>query len=204
MDLDSYGPVPARDYNYVVCSNCGAEFQPRIKTCIDCGAATVPPGAAGKREREPREPQEERPLSQGSFEKIENFRNLGVVQSLYEALAAQDELRVLDILHPEVEWIQNEGFPGGGRRVGAKRVLTEVFGRLAREWDGWGADVQEWLELPEEGTVIALGVYRGTFRRTGRSMRAVFSHVYRVTDDRITRFEQYADTAKVVEACQES
>ena len=187
MDLDSYGPVPARDYEYVVCSNCGAEFQPHITKCIDCGAAVR------ERERRPEEEGEDlAPPADG---------NLGVVQSFYEALAAQDEVRVLEILHPDVEWIQNEGFPGGGRRLGAKTVLNEVFGRLARDWEGWGADVREWLEVPLENTVIALGAYRGTCRRTGRSTRAVFAHVYRVWDGRICRFEQYADTAKVVEAC---
>jgi ketosteroid isomerase-like protein len=302
LDLDSNGPVP-RDYDYVVCSNCGAEFQPHIKTCIDCGAPTVPPGAVREREREPEE-EEERPLSQdpelvalsiGRFESLEGLReeleeegipgwiealstrphvdsfklyvrrrdyrrageiereilrgelpegereladiprpgicpfcktrlpkgaaecagcglvladlappstgNLGVVKSLYEALAAGDEARILDLLHPDVEWIQNEGFPGGGRRLGAGTVLREVFGRLAQDWESWGADVKEWLDVPEEDTVVALGVYRGTCRRTGRSMRAVFSHVYRVQDGRIYRFEQYADTAKIVEAC---
>ncbi|MFL6260369.1 MAG: nuclear transport factor 2 family protein [Thermoanaerobaculia bacterium] len=305
MDLDSYGPVPVSDYDYVVCSNCGAEFQPHIAKCIDCGAATVPPGSLQEAEQAPEE--EARPLSQdpelvllthGSFEDVEGLRealeaegipswiepvsarpyaesfqlyvrrrdfrragelhrenlrsqlpegeqelveiprpgicpfcktplpkgtaecpgcglvladltppstdgNLGVVKSFYEALAAQDEIRILDILHPDVEWIQNEGFPGGGRRLGAKTVLTEVFGRLARDWEGWGADVQEWLDVPAEGTVMALGVYHGTCRRTGRSMRAVFAHVYRVQDGRIYRFEQYADTAKIVEACAE-
>jgi ketosteroid isomerase-like protein/ribosomal protein L40E len=307
LDLDNYGPVPARDYDYVVCSNCGAEFQPHIRTCIDCGAATVPPGAVREREREPEEGEKEaRPLSQdpelvalstGRFEDVEGLRgaleeegipgwiesmsampradsfqlyvrrrdfrrahqldsevlrsqlpegeqelieiplpgicpfcktplpkgaaecagcglvladltppaegNLGIVQSFYEALAAQDEVRVLEILHPDVEWIQTAGVPGGGRRLGANTVLNEVFGRLARDWEGWGADVQEWLDVPAENTVIALGAYRGTCRRTGRSMRAVFAHVYRVWDGQIYRFEQYADTAKVVEACAE-
>lgn len=305
MNLDDYGPVPVGDYDYVVCSNCGAEFQPHITKCIDCGAATVPPGAVQERkqEREPEDDEEEAlPLSQdpelvavstGSFERIEELRealedeeipgwiepagarrdsfrlyvqrrdarrareldreltqaeipagepaftdlpapgvcpvcktvppsgalecpdcglvlaqappsgegNLETVQSLYEALAAGDEARILDLLHPDVEWIQNEGFPGGGWRLGARTVLNEVFGALARDWEGWGADVKEWLEVPAEGTVIALGVYRGTCRRTGRSMRAVFAHVYRVQDGRIHRFEQYADTAKIVEAC---
>jgi ketosteroid isomerase-like protein len=193
LDLDSYGPVPAQDYDYVVCSNCGSEFQPHIMKCVDCGAPTVLPGAVQDREREPQEVLAELAPPPGG--------SLGVVKSLYEALAAQDEVRIMDLLHPEVEWIQNEGFPGGGRRLGAKTVLSEVFGRLARDWEGWGADVQEWLDVPAQGTVIALGAYRGTCRRTGRPMRAVFAHVYRVMDGRIYRFEQYTDTAKIAEAC---
>jgi ketosteroid isomerase-like protein len=32
-------------------------------------------------------------------------------------------------------------------------------------------------------------------------MRAAFAHVYTLRGGRIVRFEQYADTAKVAEAC---
>jgi len=52
LDLDNYGPMPVRDYDYVVCSNCGAEFQPHVTRCIDCGAATVPPGGRQKAPRQ--------------------------------------------------------------------------------------------------------------------------------------------------------
>src|SRR5258706_8402725 len=34
-----------RDFDYVVCSKCGSEFQPHVTHCIDCGAATAPPRA---------------------------------------------------------------------------------------------------------------------------------------------------------------
>jgi rRNA maturation endonuclease Nob1 len=32
--------------DFVVCSGCGAEFQPHVTHCIDCGAPTRPPGPA--------------------------------------------------------------------------------------------------------------------------------------------------------------
>jgi len=127
--------------------------------------------------------------------------NLETVQALYAALEKGDGDRVLEILDPQVEWIQNEGFPGGGRFVGAETVYEKVFNRLAGEWEGWGAEVGRWLEADD--SVVALGAYRGTFRKTGKSMRAAFAHVYWLRDGRIVRFEQYADTAKVAEACAE-
>lgn len=302
MDLDKYGPVPARDYDYVVCSKCESEFQPHVEACIDCGAPTVPPGAARPRiEREPQEEQdlplsqdpevallytgdlvwaeelkqhceaqgipgwiEEMALSKGFYQLYvprREFRracridreilqervpeadglveippagicpfcreplptgalecpgcglvlavaddkpdpsNLETVQSLYAALAAGDGDRVLEILDPDVEWIQNEGFPGGGRFVGAEAVYERVFNRLMDEWEGWQAEVGRWLIAGD--SIVALGAYRGTFRKTGKSMRAAFAHVYGLEKGRIVRFEQYADTAKVAEACEE-
>jgi uncharacterized protein len=306
MELDKYGPMPARDYDYVVCSNCGAEFQPHVTRCIDCGAATVPPGARQKAPRQTlsqdaevvslrvdkglewietlqkrlsihgipsrietiEDPSSRHPtyeifvaekdarrafeldrkmlrerlgdeadglveipspgvcpvckarLPVGAVEcrgcglvladadaeleeddQDEGFAalsNLEVVQSFYNALKTGDEDLVLGILHPEVEWVQNEGFPDGGSYVGAESVLKEVFLRLGEAWDGWEAGVGRWLNAGD--SVVALGAYRGTCRQTGRSMQAAFAHIYWLEKGRIVRFEQYADTAKIVEA----
>ena len=74
-----------------------------------------------------------------------------------------------------------------------------MFGRLGQEWEGWGAKVDRWLEAGD--SVVALGAYHGTNRATGRSMTAAFAHVLWVSEGRVVRFEQYADTAKIVTAC---
>ncbi|HEY0512175.1 MAG TPA: nuclear transport factor 2 family protein [Thermoanaerobaculia bacterium] len=125
--------------------------------------------------------------------------NLNIVQDLYEAFATRDRDRILAIFDPQIEWIQNEGFPGGGRYVGAETVLDQVFARFAAEWESWQAEVGRWLVAGE--SIVALGAYRGTHRTTGKSMTAAFAHVYGLRDGRVIRFEQYADTAKVAAAC---
>ena len=61
------------------------------------------------------------------------------------------------------------------------------------------AEVGRWLNAGD--SVVALGAYRGTCRKTGKSMQAAFAHVYWLEKGRIVRFEQYADTAKIAEAC---
>ena len=50
--------------------------------------------------------------------------------------------------------------------------------------------------------IIAIGEYRGTFKATGRSMKAAFAGVYRVREGRIVSFHQYTDTVKIAEATQ--
>lgn len=124
--------------------------------------------------------------------------NPGVVKRLYEAFAHRDRDVILQLFAPDIDWVQNEGFPGGGRHVGAGAVLDGVFARFRQERDAWQAVVTEWIDAGD--SVIALGEYRGTFKATGRSTTAAFAHVYRVRGGRIVRFEQFTDTAKVAEA----
>jgi uncharacterized protein len=125
-------------------------------------------------------------------------KNLAVVQRLYAAFAGKDRETILQLFAPDIEWIQNEGFPGGGRHVGAESVLDNVFAKFRTEWKSWEAPVNEWIDAGE--TIIALGEYRGIHQRTGKTMTAAFAHVYRVRNGRITKFQQFTDTAKVAEA----
>jgi len=121
--------------------------------------------------------------------------NLSLVQSLYTAFAARDRERILAILHPDIEWIQNEGFPGGGLHKGAVHVLDDVLSQFRRDWDNWRARVTEWHDAGE--TIIAIGVYEGTNKATGKQLSAAFAHVYTVANSQIVRFRQFTDTALV-------
>lgn len=124
--------------------------------------------------------------------------NVEIVQRMYAAFGERDRATILELFDPQIEWVQNEGFPGGGRHVGAEAVLTNVFAKFRQVWDVWQAVVTEWLDAG--GAVVAIGEYRGTYKATGRSMRAAFAGLYRVRAGRIVSFHQYTDTAKIVEA----
>ena len=59
---------------------------------------------------------------------------------------ARDRQKILQIFDPHIEWIQNDGFPGGGRHIGADTVVNDVLKNLQKEWQGWQAVVEEWLD----------------------------------------------------------
>lgn len=46
-------------------------------------------------------------------------------------------------------------------------------------------------------SVIVEGRYSGTYKATGKSKDAQVCHVWDVKDGKVTRFQQYADTAKL-------
>ncbi len=124
-------------------------------------------------------------------------KNVQVVQDMYDAFGRKDEARLRQLLHPDIEWIQCAGFPGGHRH-GVDEVLEKVFKGLRAEWNDWRAEIEDYLDAGE--TVVVLGRYAGTHVVTNRSMTAVFAHVYDVEGGHVTRFRQYTDTAELVTA----
>jgi hypothetical protein len=134
----------------------------------------------------------------GKIEERIHVKNLEIVQRLYEAFAARDRETIIEIFDPEIVWIQNKGFPGGGTHVGAESVLRDVFAPFRVHWESWEADVSRWIEDGE--IVVALGEYRGVNKATGKSMKAAFAHAYWICDSRIVRFQQYTDTLMVARA----
>ncbi len=111
--------------------------------------------------------------------------NIEVVQSLYAAFADRDRAGILAVLDPNVIWIQNEGFPGGGRHDGAEHVVDNVLARFSSDWSQWEAITRDYLDAGP--VVVVLGEYRATHRATGRSTTAAFAHLYWVQNGRIVR-----------------
>ena len=124
--------------------------------------------------------------------------NMETVREMYRLFAERDDEGIRRLFDPEIEWVQMEGFPGGGRYVGADAILGGAFAGLRQQWEDWRAVVERYLDAGD--SVVALGFYEGTYGSTGRSMRAEFAHVVEIKDGRISRFVQYTDTFEVAEA----
>lgn len=120
---------------------------------------------------------------------------------MYEAFGDKDEERLRRVIHPAVAWNQCPGFPGGASRRGIDEVLTHVLHGNSTTWTGFGVQIDELIESGSR--VVALGSYSGVHHRTGKSMQALFAHVYEVNDGRIERFDQITDTWPMVEATQD-
>ncbi len=131
---------------------------------------------------------------------VTSMSNLEIVKRLYTAFRQRDTNTILELFDPQIEWIQNEGFPGGGRHVGSDAVINDVFAKFRHDWETWQVVVDEWLDAGD--TIIALGEYRGTHKSTSKSMTAAFAHVYKLKNSRIVRFQQYTDTLKIASVIQ--
>jgi ketosteroid isomerase-like protein len=123
--------------------------------------------------------------------------NLAIIQSLYNAFANGDTDTILDIIHPDVVWIESEGIPYGGTFIGRDAVFEGVFAKIAAEWDGFTATVDGMFEADGK-RVVVLQRDGGTFNATGLSMQAPAISIWSLNDQgQVIQFQQVIDTQEV-------
>ncbi len=126
------------------------------------------------------------------------MNNLEVIQALYRSFAAQDYEAFRRLCHPELEWIQNPGFPDGGRHLGADAVIANVFKSFDTNWREWRFDILKYLDAGD--TIIVIGAYYGRHATSGKEFRSDAAHVYDVREGQVSRFRQFADTKMIRDA----
>jgi uncharacterized protein len=123
------------------------------------------------------------------------MNNIKVVQELYRAFREQDYDAFLRISAEDIEWIQNEGFPGGGTYKGASAVIEGVLKANNNQWEGFAYQIEEILDAGN--SVIVVGKYSGRDRVSGKPMSAAAAHIYDLRDGKIARFRMFADTKSI-------
>jgi uncharacterized protein len=120
--------------------------------------------------------------------------NTDPVRALYAAFAKGDMPAALATMAPDIVWNEAENYPYADRNPynGPEAVLHGVFARIGGDWENFAATPDEFIDGGD--TIVSLGHYSGTFKATGKPMRAQFAHVCRVKNGKITSFQQYADT----------
>ena len=122
-----------------------------------------------------------------------------IVRGFYDALGRGDLAGLLSLLDSEVEWTEAERFPYySGTWHGPQAVVDNLLVPLSQDWDPFSAKADEFIAQGER--VVALGTYSGTSKKTGKSFRSAFAHVWTVRGGKLARFNMHADTAKVLEA----
>lgn len=126
--------------------------------------------------------------------------NVNTVRGMYEAFGRADIATVIAALDPAVEWWEAENFIYADKNpyVGPNEVLTGVFMRIASEWDGFVVSPENVLDAGD--VAIGFGHYSGTCKATRKEVRAQFAHFFSFRDGKVTKFQQYTDTAQFKEA----
>jgi ketosteroid isomerase-like protein len=131
----------------------------------------------------------------------EGMDNVRLLKNLYEAFGRGDIPTVLGAMNSGIRWCQAEGnpyMPSGQAWVGPDAVLNNLFMKLGTEWDGFAVHPKAFHGAGD--SVIVEARYSGTYKATGKSIDAQVCHVWDVRDGKVTRFQQYVDTAQVQDA----
>jgi hypothetical protein len=124
--------------------------------------------------------------------------NVDIVKRVYEAFGRGDVPAVLAVMDPKIEWYEAEGnpyMPSGKAWVGPDAILNNLFMRLGTEWDGFAVHPAAFHDAG--GTVVVEARYSGTHKATGKSMNPQVCHVWSVSNGKLTKFQQYVDTAQL-------
>ena len=119
---------------------------------------------------------------------------------------ADERLQSVIDLAADFYWEQDAHYrftvyrPSGEPWIGPDAVLHELFMRLGTEWDGFAVTPKSYHDAGS--SVVVEGRYAGTYTATGKSMDAQFCHVWEVEGGKVTRFQQYLDTAKLKDVMQ--
>lgn len=159
-----------------------------IAAVVATGAVTVPLTVTA----EPARPA-------ASADATSDAANQAVVEGLYRAFAAGDGATIAGLLDPGLVWIEAENGPYADRNPynGPGAVFEGLFARIGAEYEGFTVTPVTFIASGDR--VVAMGRYTGTNRATGEALDAQFAHVFTVSGGKVTRFQQYTDTAQWVD-----
>lgn len=124
--------------------------------------------------------------------------NLDVITAHYEASDRGDLDGMLAPIGPETTWTEAAGFPYAGTYTGPDEVKRNVFEAIARDWDGYQFTLSALLDAGD--SIVGLGTYTGTNRKSGKAFTARVAHVWKFDGDQVASFEQIVDSAPVAAA----
>jgi ketosteroid isomerase-like protein len=116
--------------------------------------------------------------------------SLDIVQTLYRSFEEGDLDAALELIDPDVNWVEQFPYPGTYR---GRAALRNVFETVIREFDKYEMNFHRFVE--SDDLVVVLGDYR--VHKTGctRDVESSFVHAFWVRDATVVRYEQWLDTA---------
>lgn len=118
------------------------------------------------------------------------------LKGLYDSFGRGDIPSVLGSMHPQIRWHEAEGSPyqpSGEPWIGPDAVLNNLLVKLAEEWDAFTVHAHTFHDAG--GVVVVEARYTGTYKGTGKAIDTQACHVWTVENGKITKFQQYVDTA---------
>ena len=129
------------------------------------------------------------------------MENLKTIKQMYAAVANGDFPAFLNGMDTAIEWNEAENFPyaDGNPYIGPDAVAGGVFGRIAADWEYWTLSDLVYHESDSD-KIIVTGRYNAKNKITEKIIKAQFTHMWTVNNNKATSFQQYTDTKQVSDA----
>lgn len=126
--------------------------------------------------------------------------NVTIAQGAYEAFGRGDIPTVLATMDPDIEWDEPQApdYPAGGAHRGPQAIANEVFGTIPTYYEEFAVVPQEFVDAGDR--VFVLGEFQGKGKASGTPYVAPFVHILTYRNGKLTRFQDYTDTATIVAA----
>jgi Ketosteroid isomerase-related protein len=125
-------------------------------------------------------------------------KNYEAIRAHYAGSDAKDLDAMMAPITDQSAWTEMAGFPYAGTYVGREAIVAGVFARIGAEWDGYTFTLERLID--GGATIVGIGTYSGTYRKTGKAMTARVVHVWDMDDGKVVTFEQFTDTKLVAAA----
>lgn len=122
-----------------------------------------------------------------------------VVDTAYAAFAQGDMDGFAGLMAPDIVWNEAEGNPYADLNpyIGPDAVMSDLMTRLVSEWGDISVTPQEFVV--DGDRVVVFGRYTETWKASGTRIDIPFVHSWTVRDGKLAAFQQYTDTAALVE-----
>ena len=125
--------------------------------------------------------------------------NKALIDEIYVAFNRRDYEGIIGHFGEDIEWIvaDNSPFAGGNPYRGVSAIREGIFARITAGFESLTIEADEIFE-GEGGRVVVLGYYRGRFQGKADEFVTQVAHIWTVRDGKVSKFQQYLDTLKVV------
>lgn len=123
--------------------------------------------------------------------------NVALIQKVYAAFGAGDIQSLLNQVDATAEWV-NHGpstIPYAGNFTGRIPAFFQAIGESTT-----GGKVTADRFIAQEDTVVSIGRYTATVRRTGANIDTAIAHIFTVRAGKIASWVGFSDTAAVAAA----
>ena len=123
--------------------------------------------------------------------------NVEIVRRFYDAWAREEFPGPVELMDPEIEYVNPAGAVEPGTRRG-RAAFTSAVEELFEGWETWQAEPEQFKDVGDQVAVVLS--YRARGRGSGLEVEGRESALWTLRDGRVVRYAWFHEPAEALEA----